>query len=165
MKQEAFIEWVIAEMKRRGLNRNKLAVAGEMSNSLVTMVLNQDSGIGPVFCRGVAMAFNLPETEVFQRAGLVAGPATESGVPAMIAEIAARLDEEAQAELLRYSEYLLNQRPTNSELLDQAKNLTLSGRKKSIQTGQALSIVESTQGHNPPGGRQPQGRKSLKFAG
>jgi transcriptional regulator with XRE-family HTH domain len=165
IKREDFITWVVDEMKRRGLNRNRLAIAGEMSNSLVTMVLNGDSGPGPVFCRGVARAFNLPEQEIFQRAGLVAGPAVATGTPGRIAEIAARLDEDAQAELLRYSEYLLKERPTDEALINQAKSLTPAGRKKSIETGRVLTLDELNQNQSWSGNRQPQAQKSLKFAG
>jgi transcriptional regulator with XRE-family HTH domain len=63
--------WLKEEMTKRGVGVRELARMADVSSGSVSRVLNQTRGAGPDFCRSVARALEIPEEEVFRRAGLL----------------------------------------------------------------------------------------------
>jgi len=150
-QREEFLIWVETEMDLRGINAGMLAAEGDISPALVSMTLGRklSTGYGPKFVAAVAAAFNLPEIDLFQRAGLVAGPAEESGAPAQIAESARRLTADNQAKLLEYSEYLYIQqeqkRQANNNLANRINRLDPLSQQRIVAAGDALARTKSSQ--------------------
>jgi transcriptional regulator with XRE-family HTH domain len=66
-----FAEWLHQELDRRALNPSELARRARVSQSTVSLVLNEQKGPGPKLCRGIARALDLPPEDVFRRAGLL----------------------------------------------------------------------------------------------
>lgn len=162
-KREAFLLWVEEEMGLRRLKAAHIADRGEISPGLVSMTLRRQlkTYYGPKFVRAVALAFDLPEGEVFARSGLVAEDAEESGAPAIIAEVAKKLSRKSQTELMRYAKYLEALEPEDEEennsdrdeLVRRANNLDHPTRLRVIAAAQTLKLSQAKKLTSPSGGR------------
>jgi len=73
-----FYEWLQAKMDEQGLGVRELCRLAGVSSGTVSRVLNGTRGPGPVLCQRLAKAFGLPETVVFEQAGLLS-PARGEG--------------------------------------------------------------------------------------
>lgn len=65
-----FAEWLQSELDKRGWKQANLVRAG-VNSSYISQVLNRLRRPGPTICRQIAKALNLPEREVYERAGLL----------------------------------------------------------------------------------------------
>ncbi len=70
---EAFRDWLAAELKTRGWSQSEAARRGEISASLVQQVMSGTTKPGKRFYRGIARAFGLPVEEVMRLAGDLPG--------------------------------------------------------------------------------------------
>lgn len=154
-QREQFLQWVEREMHYRGINRSALADIGGVSPSLVSMTLDRQlkTVYGPKFVRAVAIAFHLPEASVFERAGLISGPAEETGPTGIIAESAKDLTQDEQKKTLEYIEFLKLQRAEKeqkkNDLAGRINNLSASKRSKILNAGLVLSAAQQTPATSP----------------
>lgn len=65
-----FLQWVVNELRLRAWRNADLARAGEMSESMVSRVLNGGSKVTWDFCNGVALAFKTRPEPLYRHAGL-----------------------------------------------------------------------------------------------
>lgn len=65
------MKWLSKELRDRGWSYRELGRRAGLSNSAVTVVMNQKSGAGPNFCASIARALGMPPEEVFRKAGLL----------------------------------------------------------------------------------------------
>lgn len=75
---ESFVNWLNAELDRRGWSRSEAARRGGISDSMFGKVIGGFANPGIDFCRGVSRAFDVPMEEVFRLAGIL--PARPAGV-------------------------------------------------------------------------------------
>lgn len=73
-----FSEWLRGELNSRGWSQNELGRRAGLTSAAVSLVMTQMRQPGPEFCQGVARAFRIPETVVFEQAGLLS-PARGEG--------------------------------------------------------------------------------------
>lgn len=66
-----FIDWLREELNKRDWSQSELARRGNISASMVSMVLSGTSKPGANFCAGVARALNLSPEAVMQQAGIL----------------------------------------------------------------------------------------------
>ena len=69
---EDFGSWLQKELDKRDWKQANLVHAG-VNSGYLSRVLSGLRNPGPSLCRQVARALNLPESEVFERAGLLEG--------------------------------------------------------------------------------------------
>ena len=67
-----FAEWLQKELDKRDWKQSNLVHAG-VTSSYLSRVMNGLRKPGPRLCRQIAKALNLPEQEVYERAGLLKG--------------------------------------------------------------------------------------------
>lgn len=65
-----FSKWLADEMNMRGWSDSELARRAEVSHASISYAVNGNKP-GAKVCKGIARAFGITETEVFQRAGLL----------------------------------------------------------------------------------------------
>jgi len=73
-----FADWLNRELNERDWSQNELARRMGKSSGGLSMIVNQQRGITADFCRELARVLHLPETVIFERAGLLS-PASNSG--------------------------------------------------------------------------------------
>jgi len=67
----AFTNWLIEEMNKRGWSQAELARRAGISRGAVANLINGQRKPGPETCEGIARAFRYPADKVFQLAGLL----------------------------------------------------------------------------------------------
>jgi transcriptional regulator with XRE-family HTH domain len=123
-----FVDWLIAEMDRRGWNNSDLARAADVVPSTVSMIISGQKKPGWEFSKGVARALGLPPDFVFSKAGLLPPmpPTPLADVPRLqtFLDKLARLDREAQNRimdtalmLLEIDEAAREESPAQTDLL------------------------------------------------
>lgn len=65
-----FVEWLLDEVRTRGMNYSEVARKGGISHARISQVLSGEKP-GRRFCQAIARAFNLRAEEVYRRAGLL----------------------------------------------------------------------------------------------
>jgi transcriptional regulator with XRE-family HTH domain len=68
---DQLIEWINEELTLRGWSLRELARRAKVSTGALSMVMNQQRGAGPEFCRSIARALGVPPEQVFRLAGLL----------------------------------------------------------------------------------------------
>lgn len=71
MADKTFLDWLQAEMDRRGWTQADLHRASGLRRGTISGVINQLRNPGTAFCEAVARAFQLPAEDVFRRAGIL----------------------------------------------------------------------------------------------
>ena len=66
-----FSEWIVDELEQRGWSRSEAARRGDISPSMFDKVINGYAKPGKKFLDGIALAFELPQTVVYRRAGML----------------------------------------------------------------------------------------------
>ena len=66
-----FNQWLNNELDKRNWSASDLARAAGVGRSSISMVLNQNRGIGPELCLAIARALKYPPKVVFEAAGLL----------------------------------------------------------------------------------------------
>ncbi len=66
-----FYEWLTNEMKKRGWSQAELARRANLSRSAVSYILRGTRKPGPLTVQAIAVALDLPEDQVYERAGLL----------------------------------------------------------------------------------------------
>ena len=69
--ESIFSEWLNGELDRLGWSMNKLASKAGLSSGTLSNIMSGNRQPGPDFCRSIARALQIPEEEVFRRAGLL----------------------------------------------------------------------------------------------
>lgn len=111
-----FAEWLHQELNRRALNPSELARRSRVSQSTVSLVLNEQKGPGPKLCRGIARALDLPPEDVFRRAGLLPPAPEETSSLREVIHLFNQLSPEQQDNMLAMARALLaEQRRRNRE--------------------------------------------------
>ena len=108
---DAFIDWLVSELRARGWSHNRLAQEAGIAQSTISMIVKGRNRPGLDFCVGVARALGVTEVEVLRRAGLIT--AFEPDVdPLTLQSIRDALQETTAAErqeLLEIMYFHLNQ--------------------------------------------------------
>jgi len=68
---ETFTSWIEEEIKRRGWTQAELGRRAGLAQGTISQTLSGITRPGPKFCSGIARALDIPEEEVFRRAGLL----------------------------------------------------------------------------------------------
>jgi transcriptional regulator with XRE-family HTH domain len=68
---DAFIDWLVGELRARGWSHNRLAQEAGIAQSTISMIVSGRNRPGLDFCVGVARALDVTEVEVLRRAGLI----------------------------------------------------------------------------------------------
>lgn len=158
-QREEFLLWVEREMEMRRINNDILADVGGVSPSLVSMTLGRQlrTLYGPKFVRAVAITFNLSEAYVFEKAGLIEGPAEEMTATGIIAEAARGLTIEDKQKTLEYIQFLKLKRQEQDEkkndLAGRVNRLSNSGQRQVLNAGLAVAAVRQPQDQRQPTGR------------
>ncbi len=66
-----FGRWVTRQLQERGWTRSEAARRGGISPSMMDKVIGGFANPGLDFCRGLALAFNLPVETVLRQAGIL----------------------------------------------------------------------------------------------
>lgn len=101
-----FVEWIESELSKRDWSRADFARKGKFSTAQVTRVLNREQKAGEAFCRGVSVAFNVPQEEIFRRAGLLSLADARSELANRAAHLIDSMEDNNKQEGVRYLEYL-----------------------------------------------------------
>ena len=83
VKSEDFADWLQAELVNRKMSQAELARRAETTATTVYRVLNRERNPGVEFCRGVARAFNMRDTDVMKIAGLAANTSPDDQPPSV----------------------------------------------------------------------------------
>lgn len=105
MRVTSFTEWIQAQLKQLGMSQAELSRRTGLSTGHVSMIVNGDRDPGPDACKAIAKAFDLPESVVFQAAGLLTGIHEEgegSALKTMAHSLFDRLDVDDQEELVQF---------------------------------------------------------------
>lgn len=89
-----FVDYIESELQRREWSRSDLARKGDITPTQVTRILSRKQMAGKDFCQAIARAFNVPEEEIFRRAGIL----TSKSKLSPLAERAAHIVESMQSE-------------------------------------------------------------------
>lgn len=102
-----FADWLQGELDRRGWKQANLVRLG-VNSSYISQVLGGTRNPGPLFCRQIAQALNLPDVEIFERAGLLNGlPQGDADVDEYVRLRLPLLSVERQKALLSYLDHLV----------------------------------------------------------
>ncbi len=74
-----FGKWVSRQLQERGWSRGETARRGGISPSMMDKVIGGFANPGLDFCRGLALAFNLPVETVMRQAGILTSREQASG--------------------------------------------------------------------------------------
>ena len=66
-----FVNFIETELEKRNWNREELARRAGITSSAISLVYSGKRNPGTEMCRGIARAFKMPETIVFQAAGIM----------------------------------------------------------------------------------------------
>ena len=75
--QESFATWLQVEIKKRNWSPSDLARQAKKDIATISRVFNGDRQAGDDVCRAIAGALDMPQWEVFIRAGLLTEPPRE----------------------------------------------------------------------------------------
>lgn len=103
--KDDFVDWLQAELDKRGWNQATLARAG-ISSSHVSRIMNRERDVGEDSCRVIAKLFGMPEEEVFRRAGLLSEKRGDAAGEALIVARFSELSQARRTQLLEYSQFL-----------------------------------------------------------
>jgi len=73
-----FYEWLQAKMKEQGLGVRELCRLAGVSSGTISRILNGTRGPGPVLCQKLSKVLDIPETVVFEQAGLLSAARGEA---------------------------------------------------------------------------------------
>jgi transcriptional regulator with XRE-family HTH domain len=138
---ERFAVWLDRELTQKGWSQSEAARRGEISSTMINMVINGQANPGLELCRGIARAFNLPLEEVLRKAGILP-PLTsrDAGVSAVLA----RLDEMSGAdrkETLTLFQTILDYRRRNQV---EGASTSAAPRKRRSRAARPEEPVEPT---------------------
>lgn len=100
---EDFFTFVNKEIKQRGWDYSELARRGDISASLVSLVMGGSRDVTFNFCLGVAKALRLRPEEVLRRAGLL--PPLDVGNFEEMREIMGDLSPEEREQVFQYARW------------------------------------------------------------
>lgn len=78
-----FVDWLQSELDTRGWRQAELARRGGLHTGHLSKVLSRERKPGVEFCRGVAHAFNMRDTDVMKIAGLAASTSPDDQTPSV----------------------------------------------------------------------------------
>ena len=93
-----FVEFVNSEMQSREWSRADLSRKSGIAAPQITRVLNREQNPGELFCKGIARAFNVPEEDVFRRAGILTSKSKLSPLAERAAHLIESLPDEKEKE-------------------------------------------------------------------
>lgn len=102
VKFDDFAGWLQAELSERGMSQAELARRAETTTTTVYRVLNRERNAGVEFCKGIARAFNMRDTDVMKIAGLAASTSPDDQAPSLrelISKFSQLSDEDQEAVL------------------------------------------------------------------
>ena len=95
-----FVEFVNSEMQSREWSRADLSRKSGIAAPQITRVLNREQNPGELFCKGIARAFNVPEEDIFRRAGILTSKSKLSPLAERAAHIVEGMTNEDAKEML-----------------------------------------------------------------
>lgn len=101
------MNWLNAEIKRRGITQSELARQADVSHSIVSLVMSGKSKITYDFCASIARAFSLSPDVVFRIAGLLPPTPNPENIQRLI-ETVKGLDDEELSLVLDFAEWRYN---------------------------------------------------------
>lgn len=100
---EDFVAWLQQNMAERGWSQSELARRGGFTPPTINKILSRERMPGLDFCKGVARAFNMRDTDVMKIAGLAASTSPDDQTPSLRELIGkfTQLSDEDQESVLR----------------------------------------------------------------
>ena len=95
-----FVEFVNSEMQSREWSRADLSRKSGIAAPQITRVLNREQDPGELFCKGIARAFNVPEEDIFRRAGILTSKSKLSPLAERAAHLVESIDDEKEKEMV-----------------------------------------------------------------
>jgi transcriptional regulator with XRE-family HTH domain len=106
---DSLTEWIESRQAAKGWTQAELARRAGISQGAISRVLSGSRGPGIDFCKAIAKAFGVPDSEVLHLAGFIDNPPDNIPGQDEMAYIYAHLPPERQEELRNYARYLLDQ--------------------------------------------------------
>jgi transcriptional regulator with XRE-family HTH domain len=117
-----FSDWIVERLNERGWSRSEAAKRGGISPSMFDKVINETSSPGITFCKGIALAFDIPPEEVLRQAGLLPPqPETDPVLDELNYKLAS-LPIELREEALEYLNYLIEKQDRKARGTNGLKN-------------------------------------------
>ncbi len=104
-----FAEWLDLQLKERDWRPVELARRAGIDTGMVSNLLNRKRNAGPETCRAIAHALDLPEEEVFRKAGLLSPKPEEPPNLAQWVMIFLEADEEERDRMIEVAKTLLRE--------------------------------------------------------
>ena len=95
-----FVDYIEDELQRREWSRSDLARKGDITPTQVTRILSRKQMAGKDFCQAIARAFNVPEEDVFRRAGILTSKSKLSPLAERAAHLVESIDDEKEKEMV-----------------------------------------------------------------
>ena len=101
-------QWLQAELKQRKLSHRAFAEQIDLSHSFVSKVINGEKEPSMNFCHKVAIAFDIPPTQVLQKAGMLPESPTDTPGPVTleIMRLVEQLPVEKRNQVLEYIRFI-----------------------------------------------------------
>lgn len=109
-----FRDWLAWEATERDWSLRELSRRARISHASVSNVLSGVQQPTAAFCDAIAHAFDLPQEEVFRRAGLLDPKPAPTILTDRLLAIAAQLSEDEMRDLLDYAELIKRRRKRKS---------------------------------------------------
>ena len=93
-----FVDYIEDELQRREWSRSDLARKGDITPTQVTRILSRKQMAGKDFCQAIARAFNVPEEDIFRRAGILTSKSKLSPLAERAAHLVESLPDEKEKE-------------------------------------------------------------------
>jgi transcriptional regulator with XRE-family HTH domain len=110
-----FVEWLDGELNKRDWTRADLSRRAKVSQSSLSLIYSGARNPGESIARSIAHAFGLPESVVFQAAGLMTNDPEPAPGQDEMAYIYAHLPPDRQEQLREYARFLLDQQERSAQ--------------------------------------------------
>ena len=110
----SFVEWVDSLMKEFKLSNAEFARRGDVSESYISKIRNEERGVGYDFCSAISKVFNIPLAEVYRAAGLLPPIAKSTAQKEQLNYLYDHLKEVGQEDLISYAHFLLEKQERSS---------------------------------------------------
>lgn len=95
-----FGNWLLAEMKKKNMRQADLARTLGIATSHVANIVYGKRGISPDLATKISIVFQVPEQEVFRRAGIATARPTRSLFLEFMEEVGSQLSEDEQEDIM-----------------------------------------------------------------
>ena len=104
-----FSEWLQEEMNKRNLTQADLVRLSGLTSAAISRIMTGSRGAGPEACLAIARALDLPEEEVFRRAGLLSAKNEDPPTLGEWIHLYVSSSPEARKQMLELAQFLSKQ--------------------------------------------------------